>query len=374
MLKGERLDRPTYSFLHTLDEGNTGVCVLAQHGIFNCRVVQKLTSMLGMKDAAAASEPEILKRIRHPHIVEVWEAQWEPDPQWESLDMITFTTPYYEGGSIYTALSAGHRFGVGDTMRVAAHLLGALDHMHGGYGLLHRDVKPANVMLSADRRDAFLGDLGSAAYIQTATGGADAHAGSPLYLAPEARRSGVVTVKSDIYSLGLTLVEMLSGRFPYETLDRTAIDDRLAAGKRSLPDLYLAPAPWVPKKFATFLRSLTNVDPVKRPASAADALCKLNSLRVVDWTRSAGSGLTGTWAGSWPPDKPRGERRIHEVTVELVERGKDKGKLRAMARWRDPNGKWRNYARLTKLLDADSSGLAGYFHTVDAAAQAAPTR
>lgn len=374
MLSGERLDRPTYSFLHTLTEGNTAVCILADHDIFGCKVVQKTVSTLGMKDAAAAHEPEVLKRVEHDRIVRVWEAQWDPSPEWKPLDAITFTTPYYEGGSIYTALMDGHVFGVGDTMRIAGHLLDALDHMHAGHGLLHRDVKPGNVMLDAKRRDAYLGDLGSAAYIVAPTGGADAHAGSPLYLAPEARKTGLVTLQSDVYSLGVTLVEMLNGKFPYDKLDQTGIDQRLAEGRRSLTDRYLQPAPWIPKPFATFLRSLTNPDPTKRPPDAATALRTLTDLRVVDWKRTAGSGLTGAWTGTWPPENRRSDRRTHEVTITDIDRGKDKDRLKATARWRDPNRKWRNYGNLTKSLDADTSAVAGYFRAVEAAAQAAPTR
>jgi serine/threonine protein kinase len=374
MLKGEHLERPTYSFLHTLHEGNTAVCVLTEHEIFGCKVVQKTISMLGLGDAAAAVEPELMKRLEHDHIVRVWEAQWEPEPEWKTLNAITFTTPYYEGGSIYTALMDGHRFSVHDTIRIADHVLQALEFMHSGHGILHRDVKPGNVMLDKARRDAFLGDLGSAAYIEKATGGAAGHAGSPLYLAPEARESGIVTVLSDLYSLGVTMVELLQGRFPYEDLDQTMIDSRLDVGRRALAERYFTLEPWVPKPLATFVRSLCNADPEKRPADAATALRALRGLRVVDWKRTDGEGLTGNWIGTWPPELRRSLRRIHEVTVAPVGRGVNIGRVRATARWREPNGKWRNYTRLNTVCDADASAIAAYFRAVEAEAQAAPTR
>lgn len=374
MLKGERLDRPTYSFLHTIEDGNTAICHLTRHEIFGCPVVQKTVSMLGLQDAAAANEPELLKRIRHPRVVEVWEAQWDPAPEWKSLNAVTFTTPYYEGESIYRALMDGHVFGVGDTMRIGAQVLDALDHMHASHGLLHRDVKPANILLDAARKNAFLGDLGSAAYIQTATGGADAHAGSALYLAPEARPEGLVTVRSDLYSLGVTLVEMLHGRFPYEDLDPNEIDGRLDQGKRALRDRLLVLAPWIPKPYATFLRSLSNQDPAKRPESAAAALRTLNDLKVVDWNRSEGEGLTGTWIGTWPPERERGQRRTHEITIEKIARGRNAGSLKATARWHDPDRRWRNYAKLTKTFDADPAEVGRYFRRVDSEAQSAPAK
>ncbi len=97
MLRGERLDRPTYSFLHTLPEGNTAVCYRGFHEIYKCEVVQKTISTFGMPDAVAR-EPELLKQVNHDRIVEVWEAQWDPDHI--DVQAITFVTPYYPGGSI----------------------------------------------------------------------------------------------------------------------------------------------------------------------------------------------------------------------------------------------------------------------------------
>ncbi|WP_162786745.1 serine/threonine-protein kinase [Janibacter anophelis] len=374
MLKGERLDRPTYTFLHTLGEGNTAVCVVAEHAIFGCQVVQKTVSMLGLKDAFVVSEPELLKRIEHDRIVDVWEAQWEPSPEWVGLEAITFTTPYYAGGSVYTALMEGYEFGVGGVIRVGLHVLAALDHMHAGNRLLHRDVKPANIMLSADRRDAYLGDLGSAAYFMNDQGGVDARAGSPLYLPPEAGVTGSVTVRADLYSLGMTLLEMLNGRLPYEALDPISIDKRLSEGQRSLPDKHFILEPWVPKPLATFIRSLTNSDPEKRPVSAAEALRALRDLRVVDWERTGGAGRLGTWVGSWPPDVERSERRIHEVTLAPVGRRSDAGRIKATARWCRPGRGWRNYAKLTRTLDPTTASLAKFFRSVEDAAQSAPTR
>lgn len=373
MLKGERLDRPTYSFLHTLDEGNTAVCVRGFHDIFQREVVQKTISMLGVSDGVGR-EPELLKRLQHERIVEVWEAQWDPDPELVKIQAITFVTPYYEGGSIYTALVEGYRFGVHQVMQIADDALAALDAMHGKHGVLHRDVKPANIMLDKERRHAYLGDLGSAAHIDPATGGASSRVGSPLYQAPEARPNGLVTPRSDLYALGVTLVEMLNSRFQYEDLDRNVIDARLDSGRRALADRYYAPGPWVPKPLATFVRGLCNTDSDKRPQDAATALRSLRDIRVVDWRRTDGEGLEGTWQGHWPPEARRSQQRIHEIRTEAIVRGPNGGKLSAVALWRNPNGKWRTYAKLKCRIDADAPSLARFFRSVEAKAQAAPTR
>ncbi|TDD32893.1 serine/threonine-protein kinase [Actinomadura sp. KC06] len=371
MLKGERLDRPTYSFLHTLDEGNTATCYLTYHEVYECPIVQKTISTLGMPDVLAR-EPNLLKSIEHTRILKVWEAQWDPDPARKHLDAITFTTEYHPGGSVLTALNELDQFGPWRAMQIADDVLVALEVLHEQHHYLHRDVKPGNILLDGERRRAVLGDLGSAARLNPATGGADGHVGSPLYRAPEAS-TGLVTARSDLYALGVTMVEMLNGPFPYEDLDRNDIDRRLAEGRRSLADRYFELAPWVPKPLATFVRSLSNRDAERRPADAASALRKLRDLRVVDWRRGSGSGLLGTWNGSWPGDVPR-PRQLHlEVSAKDIDRGRNKGMVELTARWRRSNGKWRHYAKLKRRSDGSPGELAKFFNDVDREAQKAPT-
>lgn len=372
MLRGERLDRPTYSFLRTItDEGNTAICSRGVHEIYECEVVQKTISTLGMPDSIAR-EPQLLKSVKHERIIEVWEAQW--DPEYKDQQAITFITPYMAGGSIHTALTEGERFSVRQVVQIACDMLVALDVLHDQHQILHRDVKPGNIFLEGDRRRALLGDLGSAARMGDEDRGADAHAGSPLYRSPEALSTGRVTARSDLYSLGVTMIEMLNGPFPYEMLDRDDIDNRLASGRRPLVDRKYKLAPWVPKPLATFIRGLVNVDPDKRPGDAATALRTLRDLRLVDWRPTSGEDLVGKWVGYWPPQERRQRQRMIEVETTVVERGVNKGRIAATARWRATNGKWRNYARLNARLDATPEALAAYFNEVDRAAQAAPTR
>jgi len=370
MLKGERLDRPTYSFLHTIgEEGNTAVCYRGFHDIYQREVVQKTVSTLGMPDAIAR-EPQLLQQVQHERIVPVWEAQW--DPEHADVQAITFVTPYIEGGSIYTAFTEGDRFGAAQVRQIADDVLMALDFLHTQHGLLHRDVKPGNILLEGGRGRALLADLGSAALLD-ATAAADAHAGSPLYRSPEANPSGKIGVRADLYSLGVTMVEMLNGPFDYDAIDRDEVDRRLDAGRRGLPDRLYQPAPWVPATLATFVRSLCQRDPLLRPRNAAEAIRSLRGLRFVDWRLADGDGLAGRWVGHWPPDARKERQRIYEVSTEWITRGPNRGKLNAQARWRKPNGRWRGYASLSGPVDPTAEALRSFFKEVDRAAQAAPT-
>ncbi|MGH9197737.1 MAG: serine/threonine-protein kinase, partial [Acidimicrobiia bacterium] len=96
MLLGECLDRPTYRILHTIGEGAQGVCRRGVHEVFNKDVVQKTVSTFGAPDSAVrVNEPAILKEIKHDRIVEIWEAQWDPDPDLAKVHAVTFVMPYY---------------------------------------------------------------------------------------------------------------------------------------------------------------------------------------------------------------------------------------------------------------------------------------
>lgn len=369
---GDFLQRPTYEILHTIGEGNGGVCRLARHDIFNRDVVQKTISLLGVPDGVAR-EPHLLKEARHKHLIEVWDAQWEPDPQFQGLEAVTFTCDYYPGRSVYDALMDGHEFGVAGAMRICAQMLDALEYLHEDRAYVHRDVKPGNILLDQPRENAVLADLGSAGRIDPNTGTAPDYGGTPLYLAPEAKSTGFVTLKSDLYSLGVVTVEMLAGRFPYEHIQLSAVDARLTAGKRALVDRFYTLPPYVPPNVRKFLAALVRVDPTRRPATARAALRKINTLQYVDWRRTSGAGLLGEWNGSWPPHKLPARRRRYRVSAIEMVRGRHAGRVQLSAKWRSPDGTWRNIRSLDCYVDAgDAKALAVFFRQVESTAHASP--
>ena len=120
-LRGEA-SRPTYRIDKSLS-GNA--VVLAWHHIFRGPCVQKGVPMHGFEDALAASEPEFLDKLRHDHIVEVREAQW--DPQQEGA--IVFVMRLYEGGSIGEALVTDYRFSLHQAIDLTVHVLDALAYV-----------------------------------------------------------------------------------------------------------------------------------------------------------------------------------------------------------------------------------------------------
>ena len=364
----EYLAKPSYSFLLTIAEGNSGITRLWHHNLLGIDVVSKTDSYLG-RGGLAKSEPRTLLKVKHTRIVELFEAQYEPDKD-PSLQLITFTMRYCEGRSVHTALEEGHHFSVNETCAVLSDVLDALAYMHEEHDYLHRDVKPGNVMLDAERRRGFLGDLGSAEEM-AGTGSTSPHGGTALYRPPEAVTKAV-TVQSDLYSVGMVGLEMINGALPYETLDAEGIDSRLADGRRAVVDRLFAPEPWVPPGLSKLLRSLTAADPAERPDSAAAALRAIRGTACVDWRRVEGVGYEGAWRGSWPPRLPIARRRHYEVTTELIRGGPNRGRLRLRVASRMAGTQWRHIHGLERVVDQnDKAALARFFRSVEAHATAA---
>jgi serine/threonine protein kinase len=370
-LLGEYLDKPTYTFLHTIGEGSIGLCSVYTHEVFGDRVVQKTITLLGVPDAIARSEPRLLQDARHDHIVQIREAQF--DPEYAELLAVTFVTPYYAGGSVSKALLEGHSFSTRLALELVGGVLEALDFLHGRMRIIHRDVKPGNIMLSESRDYSYLGDLGSAAYMDDG-GFVAAGGGTPLYEPPEAG-SGVLDARADLYSAGMVLLELLNGRLPYETLNDVAIDRRRLNGQRSVPDRFFRLEPWVPRSVASFLRRLVALNPDDRFASAAEALRQLNRLSYVSWQRVRNDGFAGEWLGRWPSAARLERARQIHVELTSITSGRYAGAYRASAKHRLGVAAWRNYARLTRRIgEGDIVALAVFFREVEDAAQAVAIR
>ncbi len=148
---------------------------------------------------------------------------------------------------------------------IAADLGHALAHIHG-HGLVHHDVKPANVLLAEEDGRAVLLDLGLAT-----RGSGIAARGTPRYLAPEALAGGG-DQRADLYALGATLFELAEGRPPFAASGAALV-------RSILEEEPALTAPWLSSELARLILALLRKRPERRPASARTVLAELARLR-----------------------------------------------------------------------------------------------
>jgi TolB-like protein/Tfp pilus assembly protein PilF len=173
----------------------------------------QLAAMLGPE--RFQREIRFAARLQHPHILTVLDSG-------EAGDQLWFTMPYVEGESLRDRLNRQKQLPVADALRIARDTADALDYAHQ-HGVIHRDIKPENILLTA--RHALVADFGIARALGGGTGGrADQPGltetgmslGTPAYMSPE-QASGErgLDQRTDIYSLGCVLYEMLAGEPPF---------------------------------------------------------------------------------------------------------------------------------------------------------------
>jgi serine/threonine-protein kinase len=168
-------------------------------------------------DLAATLGPERFQReirttarLQHPHILPVLDSG-------EAAAQLWYTMPYVEGESLRDRLRRESQLPLDDALQITREVADALSYAHS-QGIVHRDIKPGNILLS--RGHALVADFGIARALQvadteqlTATGMA---VGTPAYMSPEqAGGASSVDGRSDLYSLGCVLYEMLTGEVPY---------------------------------------------------------------------------------------------------------------------------------------------------------------
>ncbi len=196
-------------------------------------------------DLAAALPP-------HPHVVPVLAYGWCGAVAYVAM-------PYIGGQTLQARLGAGTA-APAQALAWAMELLDALAHVHAG-GVVHRDVKPGNLMVNHQGR-LLLVDFGLACR----PGAAPAH-GTPGYMAPEQMR-GRVDARSDVYAAGVVLYRMLAGRLPFSGTPFEAMQQALRGQVPPLPALAWLPAPLRAALDAVLARALA-AEPGARFAGAA---------------------------------------------------------------------------------------------------------
>jgi len=206
------------------------------------------------------AEARLLRRIEDPRVVRVHDIGTHEDRPFFVMDFVP-------GGTVADRVATPPG-ATDEALRLAIESARAVQVLHDA-GMLHRDVKPSNLLVGDDGR-VLVADLGSAKRLAEASG-VTVTTGTPAYMAPEQARSAPVDERSDVYSLGAVTYELLSGRPPYDVTDPGAL---LHRANDSRPDP-IAGRRGLPRSLDHVLASSLATRRTDRPASAsefADAL------------------------------------------------------------------------------------------------------
>src|SRR5690349_14471371 len=214
-----------YKILSTLGSGGFGTVYLAENTWIDKKVALKVPHKQGGDFRELLREPRLLASLNHPNIVAILTA--------EKQENVFFTVMEFVPGETLESIMA--REGAPELPRAlgyTAQICNAVDHAHR-QGVLHRDLRPSNVLVS-DSGLVKVADFGTSRFLEIAAHGTTI-IGSPPYMAPE-QFHGKAVFASDVYSLGVTMYQMLTGVLPYDTpspadLERL-IRGELATGPR----------------------------------------------------------------------------------------------------------------------------------------------
>ncbi|WP_456301917.1 serine/threonine-protein kinase, partial [Streptomyces goshikiensis] len=209
----------------------------------------------GTEATKALREARTVAQVKHPHVVVVHDVVEHEGRPFIVMELV-------EGGSLADRLATEGPLSVGDTARTGLALLGALTAAHDR-GVLHRDVKPANVLMEAGSERVVLTDFGIASLVGSTTiSETGAFVGSPEYTSPERMQGAAAGPSCDLWSLGALLCAALTGESPFH---RDSLGGVLHA---VVYDEIRPPAQAGP--LAPVIRGLLERDPERR-LSAAEA-------------------------------------------------------------------------------------------------------
>ena len=216
-----------------------------------------------------AREAQVGRQVSHPHLIAILESQHRRAPQF-------LVMPWLDGVTLQSYTATQRLLDPPAVLWIArqtAEALGALDQA----GWMHGDIKPSNIFLSPQGHATLL-DLGFARHRDESVEGHRAIAGTGYYLAPE-HVSSVYRpdVRSDIYSLGVVLYQLLAGRLP---LEGATFEQMALAHKQTAPLNLRRAAPHVPRRVAELVHRMLAKDPLRRPQSPAELVAELVRLEI----------------------------------------------------------------------------------------------
>ncbi|HWH41622.1 MAG TPA: serine/threonine-protein kinase [Usitatibacter sp.] len=260
-------DRPhkigKYDILSELGQGASAVVYLAIDPFNDRRVAVKVAKKdTGMGEEEAKrfeklflNEASLAGKLNHPNIVAVYDAVVEGDQRYIVME-------YVSGGSLKKFCTETNLLPVRQAVLATFKMCRALDYAFQN-GVIHRDIKPANVLL-AERDDIKITDFGTAKISHATHTQIDGFLGSPAYMSPEQINEENPSVQSDIYSMGVVMYELLTGKLPFRAETSVSMINKIL-NEDPIPIETLRPD--LPGRLVEIVRKAMHKDPKVRYAS-----------------------------------------------------------------------------------------------------------
>jgi len=317
-----------YEILGELGRGAMGVVYRATDPVIGRTVAVKTIRL--SEEGTGLSRPELLSRFQtearaaglltHPNIVVVYDAGEENGLYYITMELI-------EGKSLQALLDSGHSFPVPRVLRIMEQTCSALQFAHER-NIIHRDIKPANLMLTADDT-VKVTDFGTAKILQFGTVQQTTHVmGTPSYMSPEQVKGRPVDGRSDIFSLGVLLYEILTGEKPFPGQSITTVIYKIV-NEEPIPPRTLNPS--IHQGLSDIVMRALEKEPEVRYQSCRELLEDLRNYRALTpGDRSPDATLISPRTnspfplgspGSMPHTTPSGNPNITPTLRSLQNRG-----------------------------------------------------
>jgi serine/threonine protein kinase len=269
-----------YRILSPLGSGGFGTVFLAEDTWIDKKVALKVPHKQNLDFGEMVKEPRLLASMSHPNIVTVLTAEKQDD-------VFFIVMEYVPGETLEDVIVREGALDLSRALDFTCQMCNAVDHAHQA-GVLHRDLRPGNMLVSESGL-LKVTDFGTSRFLEIAAHGTTV-IGSPPYMAPE-QFYGKAVFASDIYSIGVTMYQMLTGSLPYDTPSPADIQKLMRGELISSPRLKNSK---IPKAINDIVLRALAADLTVRHARAADLLNDVLAAREPAGMRKAGRGASGS--------------------------------------------------------------------------------
>jgi serine/threonine protein kinase len=271
LFRGQSLGK--YKILAPLGSGGFGTVYLAEDTWIHKKVAIKVPHRQNLDFGELLKEPRLLASLNHPNIVAIITAE-------KQENVFFIVMEYVPGETLEHVIGTSGPLDTPRALDFACQICNAVDHAHR-QGVIHRDLRPANVLVS-EGQIAKVADFGTSRFLEIAAHGTTV-IGSPPYMAPE-QFHGKAVFASDLYSLGVTMYQMLTGVLPYDTPAPGELQKLMTGELVSAPRLK---NPAIPKAVNDIILRAMAPDVTARYQRASELLTDLLATRTAPVKKAA---------------------------------------------------------------------------------------